>query len=111
MATINPYNIERAMGKLREFRSWREDNPRAWIWAEQYALDAAAAGQHVGGAAIVEAIRCHDFADKHGRPTRTNNDYAPIIIRELVKMHPTLREHIELRGSMFDAILGVADDD
>lgn len=108
MANYSPKAIERGAGTLREFNSWRETNPRAWAWAERFTLDAIAAGQHVGGQTIVEAIRNHDFADKYGRPTRTNNNYSPIMARAMMQAHPELRDRIELRACVFDALMGVA---
>lgn len=108
MADYNPEAIERGMGTLRDFYNWRESNPRAWAWAEQFVLDAIAAGQHVGGQTIVEAIRNHDFADRRGKPTRTNNNYSPIFARALLQAHPEIQDRIELRASVFDAIMGVA---
>lgn len=100
-----PEAIERAKEKLRDFHDWHADNMRAWLWAERFALEAAAAGRHVGGAAIVEAIRGRDFADRWGTPTKTNNDFAPIIARVLLRHHPELRGHIELRKSAFDLLI------
>lgn len=93
--------------KLQSFRRWQADNPPAWSYGERFALDAYAAGHSVGGRAVVEAIRRRDFADRYGRPTKTNNDYAAIIARVLLREHPQMMQAIELRPCVFDVLLPV----
>lgn len=97
--------LDHGMAKLRRYYEWRESNPRAYAYGVRMALDAVASGHHIGGQAVIEAIRGRDFTDEHGKPTRTNNDYAPIIARELLRKHPHMAGRIELRASVFDVLL------
>lgn len=97
--------LARGRRKLIQFHQWRYDNPRAYEYGVSYALACHENGQHVGGSGIVEAIRSKDFTDEHGNPTRTNNDYAPIIARLIVVEHPHMRGSLEMRSSVYDAFI------
>lgn len=97
--------MERGREKLRRAHAWRAKNPRAWRYVIRCALNAAKNGRRVGGQELVEAVRAHEFTDEDGRPTTTNNDYAPIFARWLVAQFPQLDPLIERRVSVFDVLM------
>ena len=94
--------LDNARRTLLEFHAWRLENEDAWGFMEAFALDAAEQGKRIGGQELVEAARRLDFIDTSGKPTSINNSYAPIIVRWLIAKYPHLREHFELRHSIFD---------
>ena len=108
--TILDARRARAIRVLHEYVAWRESNPRAWAYGLGFAFDAKANNRIIGGPAIVAAIRRKDFTDNCGMPTMTNNNFAPIIARDLLREHPELNGAIELRQSRFDEIMGVGTD-
>lgn len=95
---------ERAHEKLEDFRGWYRDNMRAWLIAGQFVLTRAREGKQVGGQMFVEYIRAHDVADRHGKPCRVNNDWAPLISRKLAHDFPEIAEHIERRFCAYDEL-------
>ena len=97
--------LETGREKLAKFREWRRLNPRAYAFGESFAIGALDAGQHTSGRGIVEHIRRHDLTDEKGRPTRTSNDYAAIIARVFLREHPQYAGRMELRASVFDALM------
>ena len=98
--------IKRARRTQARFAEWRRDNPDALRHAEGYAVAKAAQGERVSAKAIVEDIRRVDFTDRHGEPTSTNNDYAPLLARWIVARHPETDSHIERRRSIYDYLEG-----
>ena len=105
MAHYSDEQVARGMRKLARFHEWRYQNPQAWAYGVRHALKCAEGGQHVSGSAVVESICELDFTDAHGLPTKTNNDYAPIIARVLIITYPELRGRVELRKSVFDVLM------
>lgn len=90
---------------LRHALAWREMNPRAWGYACAIALGDARNGKRVGSQRLVEIIRAHDFTDEAGRPTKVNNDFAPIFARWMIAEHPEVAPFVERRESVYDLLL------
>lgn len=103
--TYTDEQLERGREKLRRARAWRLKNPHAWAFADLIAQQDARECRHVGGQQLVEAIRNRDFTDEDGKPTTTNNDFAPIIARWLIAAHPGMAACIERRASVFDVLM------
>ena len=94
--------LERAREIAAQALAWMADNPAAMAYAERIALHEAEAGRRVSGSAIVEEIRKKDFTDVCGKPTRVNNNHAPIIARRLCAIHPEIAEHVETRTDVYE---------
>lgn len=91
-----------AIATYRGALAWVEDNPRAWEAMRQLALSHAKQGKRFGGQQLVEWVRSHDYADRHGQPTGINNSYSPVLVRLLLREYPQLGEFVEQRASAFD---------
>ena len=96
---------ERGRRVLARAQMWRRENRDAWIRALSYAIGKAMHGERISAQAIIEDVRRVDFTDVHGKPTRTNNDFAPIIARWLAREYPDAAQYIELRRSVFDELM------
>lgn len=101
--------VKRARRVLARFGMWCYENPDALRHAEGYAVAKAAKGERISAQAIIEDVRRIDFTDTHGKPTRTNNDFAPILARWIVARHPETAEHIERRRCIFDHLVNGGD--
>lgn len=84
--------------------SWQQDNPFAWAFIVRGAVRLASMGQRVGVQRLIEEVRAHDFADRYGKATKTNNSFVPVFSRQLVRRYPYLSDYIERRASVFDVI-------
>lgn len=96
--------IKRARRVLSRFMWWRWENPDALHHAEAYAAAKAAKGERISAQAIIEDVRRIDFTGIYGKPTRTNNDFAPLLARWIVGWYPETSEYIERRQCIFDNI-------
>lgn len=99
--------MERACERVRRYREWREENPAAFAFIERTALEKAKRGQRVGGSELIELVRSHDFTGSHGLPTKIDNTFGAILVRDLISRHPELRDHFELRATVYDLIPGL----
>lgn len=105
MAKYTEVQLAKARKKVSGANSWRLKNPGAWHYVVHMALNQASEGKQVSGRQLVEAVRKKDFSDVDGKPTRTNNDHAAVIVRWLVIEHPQLSKCIELRCTALDEIM------
>ena len=105
MANYTEEQLASAREKLSDAISWRLKNPSAWRYVVRTAQKQANEGKQVSGRQLVEAVRKKDFSDVDGKPTRTNNDYAAVIVRWLVMERPYLSKCIEFRRTALDEIM------
>ena len=99
-----PEQLDRAVDVLEAACDWRADNPAAWAYIVRTAEALAAEGRRIGAQHLIELVRAKDFADVHGKPTRTNNSFAPVFARWLAQDHPEWASLIELRDSVLDKL-------
>lgn len=96
--------FERASRNVRRYLAWKRDNRRAYQLLEEMAVARAAAGGRVSGDELTRWLRSHDVADDAGRPCRPNNDYSPLIVRDIAHHHPEVAGHIEKRTNVYDVL-------
>lgn len=95
---------EGAARRVRKFYRWRELNPEAYLFAESMALTLVDAGQRIGGQRLVEAIRARDFIDLRGKPTKTDNSLAPLLVRAIIERYPEAAPLCERRTRAYDGV-------
>ena len=105
-AGYTPKQAARGRMVIARARTWRRENPDAWKHAIAYATRKAAAGERISAQGIIEDLRRIDYTDVHGKPTRTNNDFAPVFARWIAGEHPQTAAYIELRRCVFDELMG-----
>ena len=96
--------FERASRNISKYRAWKQDNMRAYHMLEEIAVERAKSGGRVSGDELTHWLRSHDVADDAGRPCRPNNDYSPLLIRDIAHRHPEVAGHIETRTDVDDAL-------
>lgn len=98
---------DRAAKRVLKYLTWRLDNGAAYDFAESIAVAQARAGQRVSGNYLISRIRKagDDLSDRHGRPCRPNNDYAPLLLREIALRNPAVAGHMEVRTHVYDGLL------
>ena len=93
---------ERAARNLRRYREWKAINANAYKMLVVQATKRAEAGGVVSGDDLVRWLRSHDVVNDLGRPCRPNNDFSPLIVRDIVRDCPQVRQHVESRTSVYD---------
>lgn len=94
-----------AARRVLRYLSWRIDNGPAYRYAESIAVALVRTGRRVSGNDLVERIRKANLVDHRGRPVRVNNDYAPLLVREIALRNPEVASHIEVRTHAYDGLL------
>lgn len=103
---FTPEQLAKGKQVLSRAETWRADNAQAWACIVSHALDLASEQQPIAAQSLIESVRKKAFVDAHGRDTRTNNSYAAIFARWLVREHPQTAQYVELRRSVFDVLIG-----
>lgn len=104
--TYTERQIERGKAILREAVEWRKRNTRAWDYVVGVAKRAAMQHKRIGGRDLIEQVRRREFTSDGGTTTATDNNYAPIIARWLIREHPETAPCIECRATVFDLLMG-----
>jgi hypothetical protein len=107
---FTPEQIKGAKRRVARYQSWRGINGQAYRFAERLALEEAAGKRRVSGQWLVAQIRAKDIVDDQGNPCRPNNDYAPLIVRELIANHPEVANLVERRTAVYDRLLATGGD-
>ncbi|MDD6729758.1 MAG: hypothetical protein PUE02_02395 [Eggerthellaceae bacterium] len=107
---FTPEQIKAAKRRVARYQSWRGINGQAYRFAERLALEEAANKRRVSGQWLVAQIRAKDIVDDQGNPCRPNNDYAPLIVRELIANHPEVANLVERRTAIYDRLLATGGD-
>lgn len=95
---------ERAARNIRDYLAWKHINSQAFRLAEAHAVERAMAGGAVSGAETVNWIRAHDIVNDEGKPSRPNNDFAPVLVRDICLHNPVVRPHVEMRTGVYDQL-------
>mgnify|MGYP000989860279 CR=1 FL=1 len=95
---------DRATGRMRQARAWVEENPQAWGYMLAEAEERARDGRRFGMQELAEWARRGDFTDRHGRPTRINNNLVAPLARIVVERCPECRPYIEMRTRAYDGL-------
>ena len=103
---FTPEQIARGKCTLRHAEEWRATNAQAWACIVSHALDLASKQQPIAAQSLIESLRKKAFVDRFGKDTKTNNSYAAIFARWLVREHPQTAQFVELRRSVFDVLIG-----
>ena len=98
-------DVAKAKAVLARFYSWLNINPEAWAFAERLFVERMEKGETISGAWLVEQVRKKSFVDREGNDTKVNNDFAPIIIRLLLKKYPEALPLVEKRATIFEWLL------
>lgn len=98
--------MERALERLRDYRARMAQCQEAFRFAEDIALSRLASSQRISGSELIEMIRSRDFTDCDGMPFKPNNDWAPLLVRDLVRVHPAMRPHVQYRTTVYDRLEG-----
>lgn len=106
---FTPDQIKAAKRRILRYERWRSINGQAYRYAERLALQEAAGKRRVSGQWLVAQIRTKDIVNDEGKPCRPNNDYAPILVRELVAAHPEIKRYVERRTAIYDRLLAAGD--
>lgn len=106
---FTPDQIKAAKRRIRRYESWRCINGQAYRYAERLALQEVAGKRRVSGQWLVAQIRTKDIVNDEGKPCRPNNDYAPILVRELIAAHPEIARYVERRTAIYDRLLAAGD--
>ena len=99
---------EKGRRKLRDYDRFKEENQGrggAWEYVERRAREMYEDGVRISGRALLEDVRRRDLADRDGRPVRANNNFAAILARDLIRLHPEYRPRVELRPCVFDVLM------
>lgn len=107
---FTPEQIKGAKRRVARYQSWRGINGQAYRYAERLALEEAANKRRVSGQWLVAQIRAKDIVDDQGNPCRPNNDYAPLIVRDLIAKHPEIADLVERRTAVYDRLLATGGD-
>ncbi len=107
---FTPEQIKAAKRRIALYQSWRSINGQAYRYAERLALQEAAGKRRVSGQWIVAQIRTKDIVNDEGKPCRPNNDYAPILVRELIAAHPEIARYVERRTAIYDRLMTTGGD-
>lgn len=95
---------ERAAERMRQARLWVDENPQAWRYMLAEAEGRARDGRRFGMQELAEWARRGDFTDRHGRPTRINNNLVAPLARIVVERCPECRPYIEMRTRAYDGL-------
>lgn len=109
MSSYTEKQLKNAKRTIYRAEQWRRNNPQAWACIVSHALDLAAKQQTIAAQTLIESVRKKSFVDKFGNDTKTNNSYASVFARWLVREHPETAQHVELRRSVFDVLMGDCD--
>jgi hypothetical protein len=97
--------IFRARRNIRNYKAWKGENAHAFKLVERRAVEQANAGHAVSGPELIHWLRSHDVVSDHGKACRPNNDYAPLLVRDICRLHPEVRPHVEMRTTIYDGML------
>ena len=101
-ATHDARARERAAQNVRKYLAWKADNGRAYKMLIAQATKRAEAGGVVSGDDLIRWLRSRDVVNDLGRPCRPNNDFGPLIVRDICRDRPQVRPHVETRTSVYD---------
>jgi hypothetical protein len=93
---------ERAARNVRKYIAWKADNGRAYKMLIAQATKRAEAGGVVSGDWLIGWLRSHDVVNDLGKPCRPNNDFSPLIIRDICRDCPQVGPNVETRTSVYD---------
>lgn len=102
--SYTPEQKERAVATLRRYRSWKQRNRSAYAISLSRAVGQAKSGGRVSGDELVQFVRNHDVVDIDGKPAKVNNDFAPLLVRDIARKCPEVRGHIEGRTTIYDEL-------
>lgn len=101
---LDATSIMRAARNIRDYLAWKHINSQAFRLAEAHAVERAKAGGDVSGSELVNWIRAHDIVNDEGKPSRPNNDFAPVLVRDICLHNPVVRPHVEMRTGVYDRL-------
>lgn len=107
---FTPDQIKAAKRRILRYQTWRSINGQAYRYAERLALQEAAGKRRVSGQWLIAQVRSKDIVNDEGKPCRPNNDYAPILVRELIAAHPEIARYVERRTAIYDRLITTGGD-
>lgn len=86
-------------------RQWIRDNPKAWEYAVNLALNEARSKRRISMQWIMEQVRRKDFARSDNEPFKVNNTLNSAFARIMAMDHPETEPYIEFRRAACDGLI------